>query len=79
MSSQQLLLSAFGGFREVAIFDDANPRDMIVKTFEDCEPIIARAKMLSEMNPGKEFRHVMERKTRIEMEFGGMMAALASI
>lgn len=28
---------------------------------------------------GKEFRHVMERETRIEMEFGGMMAALASI
>ena len=58
MSSRHLLLSAFGGFREVAMFDEASPRDMIVKTFEDCEPIIERAKMLSEMNPGKEFRHV---------------------
>src|ERR1700749_3678214 len=57
MSSRQVLLSAFGNFREVAIFDDASPRDMVVKTFEDCEPIIERAKILSEMKPGKEFRH----------------------
>jgi hypothetical protein len=57
MSTKKLLLSAFGNFREVAYFDDTRPNDLLIKTFEDCEPIIERAKMLSEMEPGKEFRH----------------------
>lgn len=57
MSSKQLLLSVSGNFREVAIFDEERPKDLLIKTFEDCEPIIEKAKMLSEMNPGKDFRH----------------------
>ncbi len=55
MTTRKLLLSAFGNFREVAIFDDE--QGMITKTLEDCEPIIERAKILSELEPGKEFRH----------------------
>ena len=58
MSNRHLLLTSFGGFREVAIFDAMRPKDFLVKTFEDCEPIIERAKMLSELEPGKDFRHV---------------------
>jgi hypothetical protein len=58
MSSRALLLQNFAGFREVAVFDEERPADLLVKTLQDCEPIMERAKMLSEMNPGKEFRHV---------------------
>ena len=58
MSNRHLLLSNFGNFREVAVFDEDRPRDLLIQTFEECEPIVARAKMLSEMTPGKEFRHV---------------------
>ena len=57
MSSRKQLLSANGTFREVQIIDHERPHDLLIKTFEDCEPIIERAKMLSEMEPGKEFRH----------------------
>ena len=58
MSNRHLLLNGFGTFREVAIFDEDRPKDLLIKTFEDCEPIIERAKMLSELEPGKDFRHV---------------------
>lgn len=58
MSSRDILLSAVGNFREVAVFDESRPQDLLIKTFEDCEPIIERAKMLSELEPGKDFRHV---------------------
>lgn len=57
MSTKKLLLNSFGGFHEVAYFDEERPDDLLIKTFQDCEPIIERAKMLSEMTPGKEFRH----------------------
>lgn len=57
MSSRQVLLSAVGGFREIQVIDEERPNDLLIKTLEDCEPIIERAKMLSEMSPGKEFRH----------------------
>lgn len=58
MSTRKLLLSNFGGMAEVAYFDEDRPNDFLVKTIQDCEPIIERAKMLSELEPGKEFRHV---------------------
>lgn len=57
MSTKKLLLSAFANYREVGYFDEERPNDLLIKTFEDCEPIIERAKMLSEMEPGKDFRH----------------------
>lgn len=57
MSSRKQLLNAYGNFREVQVIDWERPNDLLIKTFEDCEPIIERAKMLSEMEPGKEFRH----------------------
>jgi hypothetical protein len=58
MGTRQLLLTNFGGFREVALFDEERPDDLLVRTLQDCEPIIERAKLLSELSPGKEFRHV---------------------
>jgi hypothetical protein len=58
VSSRQLLLQNFCGFREVAVFDEERPRDLLIKTLQECEPIIERAKMLSELEPGKDFRHV---------------------
>jgi hypothetical protein len=58
MSTRQLLLSNFGGLKEVAHFDETRPDDLLIKTMQDCEPIIEAAKVLSEMTPGKEFRHV---------------------
>lgn len=57
MSTKKLLLDSFDGYAEVAYFDPSRPDDLLVKTFENCEPIIEKAKMLSEMSPGKEFRH----------------------
>ena len=58
VSNRKLLLQNFGGFAEVAHFDHERPNDLLIKTIQDCEPIIERAKVLSEMEPGKEFRHV---------------------
>ena len=57
MSTQKLILEQNANYAEVAYFDEERPQDLLIKTFEDCEPIIERAKMLSEMEPGKEFRH----------------------
>ena len=58
MSSRQLLLNTFGGLHEVAVFDEDRPKDLLIKTMQNCEPIVERAKMLSGMTPGKDFRHV---------------------
>ncbi len=59
MGNRELLLSNFGGFKEIAVFDDSRPDDLLIKTLQEAEPYIQRAKMLSELNPGKEFRHAM--------------------
>jgi hypothetical protein len=32
--------------------------DYVVETLQNCEPIVEAARVLSDMNPGKEFRHV---------------------
>lgn len=57
MSTRKLLLSAFDGYAEYAEFDDLDPKKMVVKTLQDMEPILERAKALSELEPGKNFRH----------------------
>jgi hypothetical protein len=57
MGTREVLLSSLGGFREVMYLDEERPNDLLIKTFEECEPIIEKAKMLSEMTPGKDFRH----------------------
>lgn len=62
MGNRKRLFSAFGGMIEVAHTDDNvnNGNDLVMETIQDCEPIIERAKMLSEMSPvkGEVFRHV---------------------
>jgi len=58
MGNREILLEALPGWREIAVFDELRPNDFIIKTLEYCEPFIERAKMLSELNPGEDFRHV---------------------
>lgn len=57
MGTRELLLSNNGIFREVAYFDEMRPQDLLVKTFDESEPYIEKAKMLSELSPGETFRH----------------------
>lgn len=60
MDNRKTLLSVFGNTHQVVHHDVARPDDLIIETVEDVEPIIQRAKMLSEMSPkfGETFRHV---------------------
>lgn len=58
MSTRKLLLNSFGGLHEVAYFDEERPNDLLIKTFQDCEPIMDEAKVLADKVPGKDFRHV---------------------
>lgn len=58
MATKELLLSNFGSFKEVMVVDEERPKDLLIKTLEDCESILERAKVLSELTPGKDFRHV---------------------
>ena len=59
MGNDKVLLSAWGKYREYLEVDSENPEKWIFHTVQDCEPIVERAKMLSELEPGKDFRHVM--------------------
>lgn len=57
MTERKLVLSNNGQFAEVAYFDSDKPDDLQIKTFEDMEPIIERARALSALTPGKDIRH----------------------
>ena len=54
------LLSRRGTVHEIVHHDASRPDDLIIETVEDVEPILARAKMLSEQsrNKGETFTHV---------------------
>lgn len=56
--SDKVLLSSYNGIQEYQHVDQSRPGDLIIETVQDCEPIIQRAKELSEQTPGKEWRHV---------------------
>jgi len=58
MDNRRRLLSVHGSYREYVIHDPDRPDDLIIETEQDCEPIIEMARRLSEMSPGKDFRHV---------------------
>ena len=58
MSNARKLLSAYGGKITFAHFDTERPDGYIPETVQECEPIIERAKFLSEQTPGKDLRHV---------------------
>lgn len=60
MSNRELLLSRFGTVHQIVHHDASRPDDLIIETGEDVEPIIARAKMLSEQSRirGETFTHV---------------------
>ena len=57
MSSRQQLLDIAddGTWYELAHTDDDG--NLMIELRENCEPIIEGAKILSDMTPGKEFRH----------------------
>lgn len=55
--NRKRLLSSFGGYKEYVVFDSERPQDLLIEYVQDCEPIMERAKVLSEMHPGKEMRH----------------------
>lgn len=57
MSSREILLTANGGFREVMIVDESRPHDLLIKTYDDAQPLLDKAKALSEQTPGKTWRH----------------------
>ena len=54
------LLSRQGTVHQIVHHDASRPDDLIIETVEDVEPILARAKMLSEQSPtrGETFTHV---------------------
>jgi len=52
------LIASYNGIQEYQHVDPMKPDDLIVETFQDCEPIIERARELSAQTPGKEWRHV---------------------
>lgn len=58
MSSRNILLSSIGSFKEVQVFDHERPNDLLIKTFEDSEALKEHASILSDVKPGKDFRHV---------------------
>lgn len=58
MPQRELLINAFGGFRETLVYDDDRPNDLLIKTYSDPEPFKAHASVLADRVPGKDFRHV---------------------
>ena len=56
MSNRKLLLDAGPAWYESAHTDGEG--NLTIELREDCEPIIEGAKILSDMEPSKEFRHV---------------------
>ncbi len=59
MSNRKRLLGSYGGLHHIvhSVDNVNNGQDLIIESLQDCEPIIERAKMLSALEPGKEFRH----------------------
>ncbi len=56
-TSRKLLLSHYAGFSQVVHIDSERPEDLILESVQELEPIIEAAKALSELEPGKDFRH----------------------
>lgn len=58
--SRRLLLDHYDGgrVREIVHSNSEREDDLIIQLIEDCEPIVERARVLSELTPGKDFRHV---------------------
>ena len=56
-SNSKRLLSAFNGQKEYFHPDIDGKGGFGIETIYECEPIIERAKMLSELTPGDTFRH----------------------
>jgi hypothetical protein len=59
VSNSKRLLSHYAGRKEYFHWnEDGKNTGYVIETVDDVEPIIERAKMLSEQTPGKDFRHV---------------------
>lgn len=58
MSSREILLNQFGGFRETMVIDPSRPNDLLIKTYDDAEALKEAARVFSDVTPGKDFRHV---------------------
>ena len=56
--SEVIKIAQYNGIQEYMHVDASRPGDLIIETKQDLEPIIERAKELSEQTPGKEWRHV---------------------
>ena len=58
--SNRTLLSRQGTVHQIVHHDNSDPDNLIIETVEDIEPILARAKLLSEQSPrrGETFTHV---------------------
>lgn len=52
-------MDAYNGVYEIAHTDDNVGADncLVIETLQNLEPIIERAKALSQLEPGKDFRH----------------------
>lgn len=59
-NSRELLLSKYGSFKQVVHTDSSDPNTLIVEDIQNLEPIIERAKALSDRSPvkGETFRHI---------------------
>ncbi len=57
LSSREILLSQFGGFRETIVLDQSRPNDLLIKTYEDATPLVEAARIYADEPPGKDFRH----------------------
>jgi len=55
--SKRMLLSAFANRAEVYINETNLTGQVVVHELEDCEPYLEQARRLSELQPGKDFRH----------------------
>jgi hypothetical protein len=56
--SDKILISQYNGIKEYQHIDPMREGDLIVESVQDCEPIMERAKELSQLTPGVEWRHV---------------------
>ncbi len=59
--NQSMLLSAFGGMQERIYCDHGHGADQLIKTAQDCAPVMDEVKQLRELtseHPGETFTHV---------------------
>lgn len=63
------LLSTFGGLHERIYCDHDHPADMLIKTAQDCAPVIAENKMLAEDGGGQTADKSMTLVARFPMIF----------